>query len=249
MFLVVIKKGIQTLGVLHSISINIFWSTAYLDKHQCLPSHQMRIHYSAEYLTQCHTFICITTQQGWFMKSSPVTCMQKALFAMERCTSSKTSEREIYASQLLRDERIQRVERERTGCVFYFIHFMLLSFGATAALRRMMDYALLVNIPSLIFLFSMHIRRRRRHASRKTLRDAVSWVCAWCAYLYLHIYISLNTHLQNMKNDLCYCILITKQKGPLSWLGESTHRSSRSTKRWERENELNTHSINTMPVE
>jgi hypothetical protein len=114
--------------------------------------------------------------------------MQKALFAMERCTSSKTSEREIYASQLLRDERIQRVERERTGCVFYFIHFMLLSFGATAALRRMMDYALLVNIPSLIFLFSMHIRRRRRHASRKTLRETLYHGCVRDARIYICIF-------------------------------------------------------------
>jgi hypothetical protein len=74
---------------------------------------------------------------------------------------------------------------ERTGCVFYFIHFMLLSFGATAALWRMMDYALLVNIPSLIFLFSMHIRRRRRHAAERhcetlyhgCVRDARIYIC------------------------------------------------------------------------
>lgn len=52
---------------------------------------------------------------------------KSSLFAMERCTSTKTRD----TPRLLRDERIQRVER--TGCVYYFIHFMPLFSGATAA--------------------------------------------------------------------------------------------------------------------
>jgi len=163
---------------------------------------------------------------------------------MERCTSRKTSEREIYASQLLRDERIQRVEWEnRLRVLFYTFHASLLRCHCCAVADDGLCF--IGEYPLSHFLILNAHQETPPPRSRKTLRDAVSWVCAWCAYLYLHIYISLNTHLQNMKNDLCYCILITKQKGPLSWLGESTHRSSRSTTRWERENELNTHIAST----
>lgn len=63
-------------------------------------------------------------------------------------------------------------------------------------------------ISPLSFSYSQCTRRRAQHR-----RDYIRVMCVR-VFVYLHIYISLNTHLQNTtKNDLCYCILITKQKG------------------------------------
>ena len=249
MFLDVIKKG-NTNAPCFAFDFNIYlWSTAYLDKHQCLPSHQMRIHYSAEYLTQCRTFICITTQQGWFMKSSPVTCMQKSFICNGAMHIKKNEwERDIRLSAAERWEDSKGWVREQAACFILYIS----CFSPSVPLLRCGGWWIMLYwwISPLSFSYSQCTSGDAAATQQKdTARRCIMGVCVMRVFIFAYLHFIKHAFAEHEK----WFMLLhfdNETERPTVMVGrEHTQKQQEHNKMRTWKWAEHTHSINTTPVE